>query len=243
MGLVAERLSVSDAIKTAREQEVLTQQILKDYCMVGMKNTFNHAEETYQAHIDIFEKNIKILNNFATSKKALENIEKIATFWEFVKVFLFMEKKDWFGALEIKKYMKQIFILNRETTKIYISKIGSVEGKYINATVNLEVDSQKMAMLYLMHASWGINTAEMKLEMKSAIEEFSKSVELLKHTKVNTPQMLKKLQKIEQDLLYFTMMDTLNSRAIPTLIYKKSNMILESARALAQVYDKSIIMN
>jgi hypothetical protein len=68
-------------------------------------------------------------------------------------------------------------------------------------------------------------------------------VELLKHTKVNTPQMLKKLQKIEQDLLYFTMMDTLNSRAIPTLIYKKSNTILKSARELAAAYDKSIILN
>jgi len=238
---MAELVTLSDAIALAREQEVLTQQLLKDYCMVGMKNQFNHAEERYQEHIAQFEKNIEELDAFATSKKAFKNIEKIAEFWEPVKVLLLAEK-NFTGAQEIRKKMHQMLALNRETTKIYTSQTGSTLGAFINAAANLEVDSQKMAMLYLMY-SWGIRDADIEPEMKTAIEEFEKSVTLLKEAKVNTPEMMEKLRKVERGFLYFKMIDTLGSRSIPTLIYKKSNMILKNARALAKVYDKSIILN
>ncbi len=238
---VAELANLSDAIQMAREQEVLTQQLLKDYCMVGMKNKFNHSEETYQKHIVRFEKNIEELDNFATSKKAFKNIEKVATLWEPIKKLL-LDEKSWAGAQKIQKRMHEMLTTNRETTKIYTSQTGSMLGEFINATVNIEVDSQKMAMLYLMHA-WGIYDAGIEAEMKATIAEFEASVQMLKGAKVNTPEMLTKLQKVERSFLYFKMMDVLGSTSIPTLIYKKSNIILQSARELAIVYDKSIILN
>jgi hypothetical protein len=237
----AELINVSDAIKAAREQEVLTQQLLKDYCMVGMKNQFNNAKKRAREHIAHFEKNIGELDDFATSKEAFKSSEKTAKLWEPIKKLLFAEK-SWVGAQEIQKGMREMLVVNRVTTKIYTVQTGLMLGEVINAAVDIEVNSQKMAMLYLMSA-WGIYDASMESEMKSTIKEFEASVKMLKGEKVNTPKMLAKLKEVERDFLYFKMMDVLGSRSIPTLIYKKSNTILKSARELAAAYDKSIILN
>jgi len=241
VGLTAELINVSDAIKAAREQEVLTQQLLKDYCMVGMKNRFNHAQERATEHILHFEKNIEELDDFATSKEAFKSSEKTAELWKPIKKLLLAEK-NFEGAREIQKRMREMLLVSRVTTKIYTIQTGLMLGEVINSAVDIEVNSQKMAMLYLMSA-WGIYDTKIESEMRSTIKEFDASVQMLKKEKVNTPQMLTKLEEVERNFLYFKMMDVLGSRSIPTLIYKKSNTILKSARELAAAYDSSIILN
>jgi len=66
---------------------------------------------------------------------------------------------------------------------------------------------------------------------------------MLKKSNMNTDEMLKTLKTTQRNFLYFKIMDELDSSSIPTLIYKKSNIILEDTKKLGIQYSKSIILN
>ncbi len=234
-------VSLSDTIEKARSQSVLTQKMLADYVMIGMHNNFQGTEENFQKNIKKFEKNIEDLDAFTTSKKAFKNIEKITTLWDTVKPIL-LEKKDQQKAMILYDKLSAMLMLTKETTEIYTRQTGSMLGKIIDASADIGINAQKMATLYLLKA-WEIKDETVEAGMKHALERFSKSLEMLKKAKVNTEEIRKQLKKIGKASMYFSVMDTLGSTAIPTLIYRKSDIILKDANTLSALYNKSITLN
>jgi len=242
MGLYAlELLNLSDAIEKAREQSVLTQKILANYAMVGMHNSFQNSEESFKKSIESFEENMDALDNFATSKKAFQNSEKIMEAWEPIKKHL-QEEKSLERALALLSEMDGLLALTRKTTEIYTRQTGYMLGKTMNASADIGIDAQRMATLYLLKA-WGEKSATVDTMMKASIKEFKQAMELLKTARINTPEIKKVLQEVDRAFMYFTVMDALDSSAIPTLIYKKSNTILKAANRLAILYNKTITLN
>jgi len=239
--LSEEMTSLSDAIDKAREQEILVQKILKNYIMVGMNNKYNNPEENLKNNILEFEKNMEALDEFATSKKAFKNIEKVISTWEPIKLKL-VEPKTIYLAKKLQTMLLKLSKITRETTKLYTRQTGALLGETMNASASLGVDSQKMAVLYLMKA-WGADSAEIKEQMSTAISSFEVSMAMLKKSNINTDEMLEILKATQRNFLYFKVMDELDSSSIPTLIYKKSNIILEDAKKLGIQYSKSIILN
>ena len=236
-----ELANLSNAIEKAREQSVLTQKILANYAMVGMHNSFQNPEETFAKSIQTFEENMEALDAFATSKKAFINSEKVMESWEPVKKALLAQKSRE-GALKLLTQMDGLLALTRETTEIYTRQTGSMLGKIIDASADIGIHAQRMSMLYLLKA-WGEKEARVDKEMKRSIAQFQKSITLLKDARVNTPEIRKVLKEVERAFMYFTVMDTLDSSAIPTLIYQKSNTILKAANTLAVLYNKTITLN
>jgi len=233
--------NLSDTIDKAREQEILVQKILKNYIMVGMHNKYNNPEENLKNNILEFEKNMEALDEFATSKKAFKNIEKVISTWEPIKLKL-VEPKTIDLAKKLQTMLLELSKIARETTKLYTRQTGVLLGETMDASASLGVDSQKMAMLYLMKAS-GADSAEIKEQMSTAIGSFETSMTMLKKSNMNTDEMLKTLKTTQRNFLYFKIMDELDSSSIPTLIYKKSNIILEDTKKLGIQYSKSIILN
>ena len=232
---------LSDDIDKAREQEILVQKILKNYIMVGMNNKYNNPEENLKNNILEFEKNMEALDAFATSKKAFKNIEKVISTWEPIKLKL-IEPKTIDLAKKLQTMLLELSKIARETTKLYTRQTGVLLGKIMDASASLGVDSQKMAMLYLMKA-WGADSIEIKEQMSATIGSFETSMAILKKSNINTDEMLKTLKTTQKNFLYFKIMDELDSSSIPTLIYKKSNIILEDTKKLGIQYSKSIILN
>jgi len=236
-----ELANVSDAIEKAREQSVLTQKILANYIMVGMHNSFQNTEETFEKSIATFEENMEALDAFATSKKAFINSEKVMELWEPIKKNLLKEKRK-SEAVKLFGQMDTLLALTRETTKIYTRQTGSMLGKIIDASSDIGINAQRMATLYLLKA-WGEGENMVKEKMQEAIGAFQKSVKILKAAQINTPEIRTVLGRVEKAFMYFTVMDALDSSAVPTLIYKKSNTILKDANKLSTLYNKTITLN
>ena len=237
----AEIETLSGAIEKARMQSVLTQKILADYIMVGMHNTFQNTEKNLQKNIEIFEHNIEELDAFATSKKAFMNIEKIMQLWDPIRSML-LEEKSRKRAVILFDKLELMLALTRETTEIYTRQTGSMLGKIIDASADIGINAQRMATLYLLMA-WKIKEKRVGISMKRSMEIFKKSTEMLKQAKINTTEIQSQLKEIERAFMYFSVMDRLDSTTIPTLIYKKSDTILENANILSSLYNKTITLN
>ncbi len=233
--------TLSDTIEKARSQSVLTQKMLADYIMIGVNNKFQNTEKNLQKNVEIFEQNIEDLDAYATSKKAFKNIEKITQLWKPIKTLLLGEKSPQ-KALVLLDKLDGMLELTRETTALYTRQTGSMLGKIIDASVEIGVHVQRTATLYLLK-SWDIKEGKIKTGMKHSMEIISKSLEMLKNTKVNNDEIRKQIAKIEKDFMYFSVMDKLKSMAIPTLIYKKSDTILETANTISSLYNKAITLN
>ncbi len=237
----AEMETLSGTIEKARTQSVLTQKMLANYIMLGMHNTFQNTEKNLQKSIEIFERHIEELDAFATSKKAFVNIEKIMQSWDPIKTML-LEEKSQKRAMVLFDKLELMLALTRETTEIYTRQTGSMLGKIIDASADIGISAQRMATLYLLKA-WKIKEKKVETSMKRSMEIFKKSMEMLKQAKINTIEIQRRLKKIERAFMYFSVMNRLDSTAIPTLIYKKSDTILENANILSSLYNKTITLN
>ncbi len=234
-------MTLSGVIDKSREQEILVQKILKNYIMVGTNNRYNNPEERLKNNILEFEKNINALDEFATNKAAFNNIENIIINWDKIKVIL-AKPKSIKIAKKLRINIDEMSVLTKETTKLYTIQTGVVLGVFIDAAASLGVNSQKMAMLYLLKA-WNTYDVEAEKQMKIAIKSFEESMKILIVSKLNTPEMTKSLDVVQKNFLYFKIMDELDSSSIPTLIYKKSDIILKDTKSLAALYSKSVIVN
>ena len=239
--LSADIETLADAIRMARSQSVLTQKILSDYSMIGMHNHFQHAEQTFTEDIEAFDTNLEALDAFATSKEAFQNIEKTREAWESMKILL-KQKGSREQAVALLKQLDVLLILCKESTKLYSRQTGSMLGKIIDDAADLGIDAQRMAVLYLLKA-WGVSNDATVKEMHAIMKRFQSAIARLEEARINTPEIVSVLKKVKRDFLYFTMMDSLGSSMIPTLIYKKSNTILQSANQLALLYNKTITLN
>jgi len=240
LSAASEITSLADIIRTAREQNVLTQSILKNYLMVGMENHFKNTPQTLKTEIAQYEKNMDFLDESAVSKKAFKNIEAVQTLWEPVKKIL-AQPKSLANAQKLKSALDTLLQATYQTTKLYTRQTGTTLGVYIDAAANIEVLSQKISALYLL-GTWSKEKERIIQSTGKAIEEFNTSMDILTKASINTDTIKKILKKTQGNFRFFQVMQKLKKNTIPTLLYEKSNIILQDARALSAAYSKSIIL-
>jgi len=240
LSAASEITSLADIIRTAREQNVLTQSILKNYLMVGMENNFKNTPQTLKTEIAQYEKNMDFLDESAVSKKAFKNIEAVRALWEPVKKIL-AQPESLANAQKLKSALDTLLQATYQTTKLYTRQTGTTLGIYIDAAANIEVLSQKISALYLL-GTWSKEKERIIQSTGKAIDEFNASMDILTKANVNNDTIKKILKKTQDNFRFFQVMQKLKKNTIPTLLYEKSNIILQDARALSAAYSKSIIL-
>ena len=228
--------NLSDAINLSGKQRMLTQRMLKDYAMVGMKNKFGNPKEDLQKMMNSFDKALEELNSFnkdETTSKALNKEQKL---WEKVSSLLKQDptKKD---AKKLKTMLEDLLKIANEATVDFTKQSKKTSAQIVNISGRQRMLSQKMASLYMLRV-WGVDDKNFSKKMNEAMELFDSSHKKLKDYKENTPQINALLKKVENSFSFFKIMSRSKSRFIPTLIYKKSNDILKNMDEITHLYIK-----
>lgn len=95
--------------------------------------------------------------------------------------------------------------------------------------------SQRMASLYMLKV-WGVDDPQFKKKMDEAMKLFRESLDRLKQSEMNTPEITSLLEKAEKSFKFFEIMNRSKSKFIPALIYKKSNEILKDMNTATGLY-------
>ncbi|MEA1888318.1 MAG: type IV pili methyl-accepting chemotaxis transducer N-terminal domain-containing protein, partial [Pseudomonadota bacterium] len=77
----AEITSVSDGINKAGRQRMLTQRIVKDFCLIGQDVAAEPASKELKKSISLFEKQLKELKAFTPTEKIKQRVSTVDMEW------------------------------------------------------------------------------------------------------------------------------------------------------------------
>jgi hypothetical protein len=92
-----------------------------------------------------------------------------------------------------------------------------------------------MASLYMLKV-WGIDDPQFKAKLDEAMKLFKDSLLELEKSSLNTEEISALLAKVKRSFMFFEMMSKSNSKFVPTLIYKKSNDMLNNMNRATEKY-------
>jgi len=226
----------SESINIAGKQRMLTQKMLKDYAMIGMKNNFGNPKEDILSVITEFESQLQMLKKFNTETKtkiALDEVEKI---WQTVKIILEEEP----NINKIKTLQEDLDLLLTKSNDVVILLVKQSKmskNEIINLAGRQRMFSQRMASLYMLKV-WGVDDVDFKTKMTKTMETFKESLDKLIEAKETNEEIMVHLKKVKKAFLFFEIMNRSNSKFIPALIYRKSNEILNEMDKATNLYTK-----
>ncbi|MEA2048814.1 MAG: type IV pili methyl-accepting chemotaxis transducer N-terminal domain-containing protein [Campylobacterota bacterium] len=224
----------SHAVDVAGKQRMFTQRMLKDYAMVGMKNSFGNPLEDLKKIMAEFESASGALKAYTTDKEIQKSITKMEALWQPIQEVLSQEaKKEKVGKLQ--EDLEALLKVADDTTKLFSKASGKESGEVVNMAGRQRMLSQRMASLYMLKV-WGIDDPQFGKKMDKAMDLFKSSLETLQKSQLNTEDINRLLTKVKRSFLFFEMMNKSKSKFIPTLIYKKSNDILVNMNSVTQAY-------
>jgi len=232
--LAVEIGTIHDAVDMAGKQRMFTQRMLKDYAMVGMKNSFGNPDEDLKNIMVEFEEHLHALHEYTNNKEIKKSAKKVKKLWlPIKKVLETTPSKE--NVSKLQESLELLLSAANDTTGLFAKETGKESGKVVDMSGRQRMLSQRMASLYMLKV-WGVDDEKFKDKMQSSMELFKTSLEVLKKSKLNTDEINKLLSEVEKSFMFFEVMNKSSTTFIPSLIYKKSNDILKNMNRATQCY-------
>jgi len=208
--------------------------MLKDYAMIGMKNSFGNPAEDLNKTVWAFENHLKALHDYSHDKAIRKSANRVKTLWKPIKkVLKATPKKE--AVVQLQEDLEGLLAESNHLTGLYAKATGEKSGKIINISGRQRMLSQRMASLYMLKA-WGVDDKEFKLKMDKAMKLFKSSLKRLQRSELNTDEINQLLRDVEKSFMFFEVMGASTTTFIPTLIYKKSDDILKNMNSVTHQY-------
>jgi hypothetical protein len=222
------------AVDIAGKQRMFTQRMLKDYAMIGMENSFDKPDEDLKKIIDNFENHLTSLHDYTKNKKIIESTNRVKEIWIPIKKIL-KQKPNIKKSLPLQESLELLLQASDDTTHLFAKETGKKSGIIIDISGRQRMLSQRMASLYMLKV-WGVENRNFQEKMDKSMRLFETSLTHLQNSKFNTKEISQRLKEVEKSFIFFKIMNKTSNTFIPTLIYKKSNDILENMNIVTKNY-------
>ncbi len=228
---------VSKALYINCLQRTQTQQLLKEYILIGMHNSYKNPKETLKKAIPEYDSRFWQFDSYfrerITDAEHVGYLDKAATIWKESKVLLEGTPTKENALILYKNFHALVKYLGKAKV------LAKSSFKAVGMTGGLCRDPLYMSNVYLMKL-WGVELPEYQKDMEKFIAHFESNIAKLKSYEGNNQETLEYIKKSEDAFLFFSMMYGSDKTAIPTLISKKADDIFLYISTLKELYGKML---
>ncbi len=232
-------ISLKDALYINCLQRTQTQQLFKDYLMIGLGSNYENPRERLPLNIKKYDKRFNILYNYfinrIKNKTARRKLIKAKKVWQESKRLL-LQPPTKENAIKLDKKLKELIEL-LAAPKILKTKKSF---KAISKTGHMCRIPLFMSNLYLMRL-WGIDLPHYENQMKQYISSFRKDIKFLESYPQNSKEIMKNIKEASRNFIFFEMMYRTKKTAIPVLISKKADDIFYNIRTIKHLYGEKLL--
>lgn len=192
-------LSMGEAINVAGRQRMLTQRIVKTYCLVGMGIESEESRQQLHDAIALFDRQLTMLEGFAESRLAVhpkigEGLRQVRKLWAPLKTLaLKTPAKDM--ASEVHDRAEILLTQSHLVVLMLESAAGTKAGHLANIAGRQRMLSQRIASLFLLRA-WGISNPRYDKDAEQARADFAAALKEMNAAQINTPDINRRLEMV-----------------------------------------------
>ncbi len=190
----AEIATLGSAINKAGRQRMLTQRIVKAYCLVGLDVQASRHRKQLKNAVALFEEQLKELKGYAQDPATQEALSQVELLWQpFKKSVSGDVNRE--GALKLLEQDDALLASAHEVVLLLEKQSTTPAGRLVNLAGRQRMLSQRLAKFYMARA-WDIRIPEMQERMQKAASEFEDALNTeLVTAASNTTAIQKELQK------------------------------------------------
>ncbi len=226
-------LSLPDAINIAGRQRMLSQRMVKLYCMLGLDVQPEVTRQQLDETRKLFERQLRQLQHIRGVDNDLSKdfLAKIRKHWEPIRQLLDRTPTP-NRAHELRDSADEMLMAAHAFVRKLESISGNNQGRLVNIAGRQRMLSQRVAGYY-MEKVWGVEDDHLQAEKTKAEEEFADALEFLKNSEENTREIKDLLALVEGQWHAFTAINKL-----PDPVYARPLMVSEASDRILELMDR-----
>lgn len=196
-----EAITIASAINKAGRQRMLSQRMVKAYCLIHLGIKPELSQKILQDSIILFETQLVELR-FAATKPALQQAWSAENNnWAKMRPLL-MEAPSDAGARKLHELNEPLLASAHKLTVLFDEESGQKVGHWINVAGRQRMLSQRIAKFYMLK-KMGMTDADIDEGLAKAKAEFVTAHEALVGGAANNPHILSELRLAKNQWNYF----------------------------------------
>lgn len=226
--------STEQAINVTSNQGMLTQQMLKNYILMGMSVRGRKAEQELKKAIAAYEAAQSEVRQYAKTDAVRQSLQRASDQWKRVKP-LYQIKPD---KAQAEKVRQETELLLQQWSAVTMEIVENTEtkfGKLISTAGFVRMLSQRVSSHYALRA-WGF---EDKYEeaFVSSLQLFEQNRVELESSQLNNEQIMGELAKIQRDFKRFKGLSKADSnKGLLALVARSAEKITGSMDKVTAMY-------
>jgi hypothetical protein len=134
--------SASQAVDISGKQRMYSQQMLKNYAMIGMNNQFGNPSIELKETISSFDNHLKLLHDYTKEEEIRSALKEIEVAWKYIETRLnaTASKEE---VIVLQEDLEKLLKSSDSVTKLFSKSLDSDAGEVVNIAGRQRMLSQR----------------------------------------------------------------------------------------------------